>query len=135
MIAYGRSLTKLLRHGSIVFLYGDLGAGKTTIVKGILAGLGHTGNATSPTFTLVEPYTLDAFDIYHFDLYRMESPDELEAIGIRDMLDGHSICLFEWPEKSDGLLPAPDLAVEISFDGNSRQVFLRGPLAGCDLPK
>lgn len=103
MIQFGHSLAGKLGSGSIVFLNGDLGAGKTTIIKGILQGLGYNGNVTSPTFTLVESYSLAGQNLFHFDLYRLESSQELEAIGIRDMLDGSSITLFEWPEKSGGL--------------------------------
>jgi len=128
MIQFGHSLAGKLGSGSIVFLNGDLGAGKTTIIKGILQGLGYNGNVTSPTFTLVESYSLAGQNLFHFDLYRLESSQELEAIGIRDMLDGSSITLFEWPEKSGGLLPPPDLTVDITFTSEGRHVTVSGEL-------
>jgi len=101
--------------GSVIYLEGDLGTGKTTFVKGFLAELGYTGNVKSPTYTLVEPYEINQQSIYHFDLYRLGSPDELEYAGGRDYFDNKSICLIEWPEKAQDYLPQAGLIVQLSY--------------------
>ena len=99
---------------ALVFLSGELGAGKTTIVRGILRRLGHTGAVKSPTYTLLEPYALSGQDAYHFDLYRVADPQELAFVGFDEILDGPGLKFIEWPERALGWLPPPDVSVEIA---------------------
>jgi len=125
MEALGARLAKGLAPGMLITLDGDLGAGKTTLVRGLLRALGHEGPVRSPTFTLVEPYDLDARRIRHFDLYRVADPGELEYIGLRDYLDGEAVCLVEWPGRGEGQLPAADIAIVIEIAGAGRRVDCR----------
>lgn len=122
MEALGERLAARLHAGLIIFFHGELGAGKTTLIRGILHGRGHTGAVKSPTYTLVEPYQLAGTAIYHFDLYRLNDPEELEFLGVRDYLEGNGICLVEWAERGAGVLPAPDLDVAIDRTEDGRVV-------------
>ncbi|EIJ34822.1 tRNA (adenosine(37)-N6)-threonylcarbamoyltransferase complex ATPase subunit type 1 TsaE [Thiothrix nivea] len=124
MLAFGASLARQFPSGGLITLHGDLGAGKTTLVRGLLRELGHTGNVKSPTYTLVEPYYLAGRDIYHFDLYRLGEPEELEYMGIRDYLRPDALCLVEWPEKAAGYLPKADLRIHIRHCGAARDILL-----------
>lgn len=126
MESLGAELASCASGGLVVHLSGELGAGKTTLVRGILRGLGHVGSVRSPTYTLVEPYEFPDRRVYHLDLYRLGDPEELEWIGIRDLLDADSLAFIEWPERGTGVLPPADLGVEIDYTENGRQVTLVG---------
>ncbi len=121
-IALGAKIASQLQGGELIFLNGELGAGKTTFVRGLLNALGHEGTVKSPTYTLVEPYAIAEKNIYHFDLYRVNDPEELEAMGIRDYCDGDSICLFEWPEYGAAVLPAADIILSFKYADTGRSV-------------
>jgi len=125
MLELGSALARCLPAGAVVTLSGDLGMGKTTLARGLIQGLGHMGAVKSPTYTLVEPYELGERKVYHFDLYRVSDPEELEFMGIRDYFDGESLVLVEWPECGAGFLPRADLVVTIQAEGGGRRVQLQ----------
>ncbi len=113
-LAFGKTLFRAMSEPCLVFLHGDLGAGKTTCVRGFLNEGGYRGPVKSPTFTLVEEYEIDKFKVIHFDLYRLSDPEELEWIGIRDYFAENVVCFVEWPDKGRESLPAPDLEIRLS---------------------
>lgn len=123
-VAFGECLGQALEGRGCVHLQGELGAGKTTLARGILRALGHRGAVKSPTYTLVEPYELGDIRVHHFDLYRLGDPEELEFIGGRDLMTSDALCLIEWPERGKGWLPTPDLVVSLSLAGVGRRADL-----------
>ncbi len=127
MLALGEQLAKQLLPGALVYLHGELGAGKTTLVRGLLRGFDYQGIVKSPTYTLVETYEPAHQLIHHFDLYRLAHPEELEYLGLRDYLTEQAICLIEWPERAAGWLPQPVVycTIEVPGTGEGRQLTLR----------
>jgi tRNA threonylcarbamoyladenosine biosynthesis protein TsaE len=110
--------------GMNLYLKGELGSGKTTFVRGVLRGLGYQDKVKSPTYTLVEPYSLEKFTIYHFDLYRFKDETEWDDAGFREYFNNTSICLVEWPEKVGHILPKPDISIELSHTSYGRHLHL-----------
>ncbi|MEX2476507.1 tRNA (adenosine(37)-N6)-threonylcarbamoyltransferase complex ATPase subunit type 1 TsaE [Marinobacter sp.] len=135
--ALGRQLADIVKaagQGVTIFLEGNLGMGKTTLSRGVMRGLGHEGAVKSPTYTLVEPYEHLVPPAYHFDLYRLGDPEELEYMGIRDYFASGALCLIEWPNRGQGVLPEPDLIVALTGEGEGRCAQVdAGTLAGARL--
>lgn len=131
-MALGARLAGVLRGGLTIWLQGNLGAGKTTLVRGLLRGLGYEGKVKSPTYTLVEPYVISGLYLYHFDLYRFVDPEEWEAAGFRDYFNEQSVCLVEWPDKAGDLLPPADIAIALTPSGSGRSAVLS---AGTEMGK
>lgn len=128
-IAMGNQLAEQvqnqLKKGIVAYLNGDLGAGKTTLTRGFVQGMGHTGKVKSPTYTLVEPYELAPWQVYHFDLYRLADPEELEFIGIRDYFKENCCSFIEWPEKGLGLLANADISINMVYDEEQRVIIIQ----------
>jgi tRNA threonylcarbamoyladenosine biosynthesis protein TsaE len=125
-LAVGAYLFECIDEPCILYLRGDLGAGKTTLVRGFLRALGYQGVVKSPTFTLVEEYRLNGWLVYHFDLYRLADPEELEWIGVRDYIQGGGVCFFEWPQRGQGVLPPADVDLQLVVFNESRRFTLTG---------
>ena len=123
-LALGAKLGTLLRRGMYVALHGDLGSGKTTLTRGMLRALGYDGRVKSPTYALVEHYSLSRLDFYHFDFYRFVDPHELMDSGLREAFNGEAVCVVEWPERAAGFLPRPDLSLTLSVRGRGREAVL-----------
>lgn len=121
---FGAALAKTLQPGFIIYLHGNLGAGKTTLVRGLLHAAGHVGKVKSPTYTLVEPYSVGGYNIYHFDLYRFTDDEEWEAAGFRDYFNPQSVCIIEWPEKAENVLPEPDVDITFTIQAAGRNLSL-----------
>ena len=119
-LEFGATLAKAIKPNLTIYLHGDLGAGKTTLVRGLLHALGHLGKVKSPTYTLVEPYEIvsnvvSSLMLYHFDLYRFNDEEEWDSAGFRDYFNAYSVCIIEWPEKAENVLPTPDLNITFSI--------------------
>jgi tRNA threonylcarbamoyladenosine biosynthesis protein TsaE len=125
-LTFGARLAELLKRPefrrAVVFLHGQLGAGKTTLVRGILRAFGHTGAVRSPTYTLLEPYEHLRPKAYHFDFYRVGDSEELDFIGLDELLDSDAVKLIEWPERAAGRLPPPDVDIFLSLEGEGRHI-------------
>ncbi|MFN3234906.1 MAG: tRNA (adenosine(37)-N6)-threonylcarbamoyltransferase complex ATPase subunit type 1 TsaE [Gammaproteobacteria bacterium] len=122
MLALGAKMAEVLQPGMQLYLKGELGAGKTTFVRGLLRGLDYEGRVKSPTFTIVEPYTLKQGTLYHMDLYRIVDPEELNYLGLDDYFSRENICIVEWPEKAGESLPRPDILLTLDFCDEGRDV-------------
>tara|TARA_R110000868_G_scaffold318028_1_gene578790 strand:- start:5816 stop:6205 length:390 start_codon:yes stop_codon:yes gene_type:complete len=127
MLLLGAELATKLTAPFVLHLQGDLGAGKTTLTRGILQALGHEGKVKSPTFTIVEPYELAQGLVFHFDLYRINDPSELESLGWRDYFTDDSIVIVEWPEKAQKLLPKPNMICDIKIVNDGREIDIITP--------
>ncbi len=125
MLVFGKALLKAMDAQGVVFLLGDLGMGKTTLSRGVVQGAGHEGAVKSPTYTLVEPYEFTDYVIYHFDLYRLSDPEELEYLGIRDYFAKAMLSLIEWPSRGEGYLPTADLEITLSIKETGRLLELQ----------
>jgi tRNA threonylcarbamoyladenosine biosynthesis protein TsaE len=122
--AFAAQLAAALTPGLVIYLRGDLGAGKTTLVRALLNSLGYHGRVKSPTYTLLEQYEAAGFQLRHFDLYRFRDAIEWETAGFGDEFDGTNICLVEWPEQAAGLLPAADLEIIFEILPEGRNISL-----------
>ena len=125
-LALGASLSKAETKNCLIFLHGQLGAGKTTLVRGFLRESGYSGTVKSPTYTLVEEYELKSHRIFHFDLYRLSDPEELEWVGVRDYFDADATCFIEWPERGASMLPAADLDIQLEVFDDGRIAIISG---------
>jgi len=120
-LALGAQVARELQPGITVYLSGDLGAGKTTLVRGLIHSLKYQGRVKSPTYALVELYVVSKLNLYHFDFYRFRDPEEWHEAGFRDLFNQSNVCLVEWPEKANDLLPPPDLHIMLSVQQTANQ--------------
>jgi tRNA threonylcarbamoyladenosine biosynthesis protein TsaE len=120
----GENISAHLAEGLLIFLKGDLGAGKTTLARGLIKGLGYVGSVKSPTYSLIEQYEFNAFTLNHFDLYRFTNPNEWFSSGFQEYINSYDVNLIEWPEKSAELLPKPDLEIELTYKNESRIAYI-----------
>ncbi|MCY3803437.1 MAG: tRNA (adenosine(37)-N6)-threonylcarbamoyltransferase complex ATPase subunit type 1 TsaE [Gammaproteobacteria bacterium] len=126
-LGFGASVARLSYPPLVIHLRGDLGTGKTTFARGFIRALGHSGRVKSPTFSLQESYVLEQAALFHFDLYRIQDPAELEFIGIRDAAgEADTICLIEWPERGAGEIPEADVELVFRYAGEGREVDSHG---------
>ncbi|MFD2113381.1 tRNA (adenosine(37)-N6)-threonylcarbamoyltransferase complex ATPase subunit type 1 TsaE [Thiorhodococcus fuscus] len=124
-MAFGARLGACLSPPFVLYLEGDLGTGKTTLTRGLLRGLGHEGAVRSPTYTLIEPYSLATMRLHHLDLYRLGDPEELEYLGLRDLMEADAVWVVEWPDRGSGMLPPADLRIGIDHLPEGRRLVLR----------
>ena len=124
-MALGAALAPALLPGLKIFLEGDLGAGKTTLVRGLLRAMGHQGKVKSPTYTLVELYAISGLNLYHFDFYRFNQPEEYLEAGLDEYFQGDAVCIVEWPAQAGDYLPEADLCIRLSVDGEGRRAEIR----------
>lgn len=128
-LALGAALARVLQAGQMIHLHGELGAGKTSLTRALLHAAGYAGRVKSPTYTLMEPYSIELrgqpVEVMHFDLYRMASPEEFIEAGFREYFGSHAICIVEWPEQAGSLLPTPDLDIFLTVEGHGRKVELK----------
>ena len=128
-LALGARLAQGIAPGRVLHLRGELGAGKTTLARGLLRALGHAGRIKSPTYTLVEVYPLSRLNLYHFDLFRLKEPAEWLNSGFREYFNAESACVVEWPERAQGLLPPADLEVQLQFEDAKRRAAVQAHTA------
>ena len=124
--ALGAALATVLVPGLHIWLQGDLGMGKTTLTRGLLRGLDHAGKVKSPTYTLIEAYVVSRLDLYHFDFYRFNSPEEYLDAGLDEYFSGQGTCIVEWPDKAAPYLPAPDIEIRLDAKGSGRFAEISG---------
>jgi len=122
LLSFGEKLAQAVTAPAIIFMNGPLGAGKTTLARGFLRGLDYNEHVKSPTYTIVESYPLKKMTVFHFDLYRLHDPHELEFMGIQDYFHDQAVCLIEWPEKGVGVLPDTDLLFDIEMHQTGRKI-------------
>ncbi|WP_228720677.1 tRNA (adenosine(37)-N6)-threonylcarbamoyltransferase complex ATPase subunit type 1 TsaE [Nitrogeniibacter mangrovi] len=124
-LAMGAKLAPALASGLVIYLEGDLGAGKTTLVRGLLRALGHAGSVKSPTYTLIEPYVVSRLNLYHFDFYRFTSAEEYLDAGLDEYFANHGVCLVEWPDKAAPYVAPPDVVIRLTVTGDGRDIAIR----------